>query len=223
MPGADVAGYPMQGNPMQNPPMPPGNGPATSAQATSAQGFAGQGFAGQGNGNANPEAFPYGAPTPYTGPPNAGYAAPGAQYTPAAEPAIGLAPALTKKKWVWLPLSFVFLLLGLALGFQAALTYGARPMNLTATDFSLSLAVTRTDQTLTLRWNRELTAIRAAKRGVLEIEEEGISKPVELDAAQLQNGTLIYRNASDDVRFKLSVYPQEGLSISQSTEWRREP
>jgi hypothetical protein len=147
---------------------------------------------------------------------------PAAQYNPASEPAIGLAPPMAKKKWMWLPLSFVFLRLGLGLGFQAALTYGSRPMNLTATDFSLSLAVTRTDQTLTLHWDKLAPAVRAAKRGVLEIEEEGISKPVDLNAAQLQNGTLIYRNASDEVRFKLSVFPEEGLSVTQSAEWRRE-
>ena len=134
---------------------------------------------------------------------------------------IGFAPPLARKKWVWLPVSFVFLLLGLGLGFQAALTYGSRPMNLTSSDFSLSLGVTRTDQTLTLHWDKQAPAVRAAKRGVLEIEEEGIAKPVELDAAQLQNGTLIYRNASDEVRFKLSVYPQEGLAVSQTAEWRR--
>lgn len=126
-----------------------------------------------------------------------------------------------RNKWVWLPLSFVFLLLGLALGFQGGLTYGSRPLNLAAKDFSLGLTVARTDQALTLSWDRQALAVRAAVRGVLEIEESGVSKPVDLDATQLQSGTLVYRNASDDVRFKLSVYFAEGLSLSQAAEWRR--
>jgi hypothetical protein len=131
-------------------------------------------------------------------------------------------PAMTHNRWVWVPVSFVFLLLGLGLRFQAALTYGSRPLNLSAKDFALGLSVARTDQTLTLTWDRQAHAVRAAKRGVLEIEEQGISKPVELDAAQLANGTLIYRNVSDNVHFKLSVFPAEGLGISQFAEWRRQ-
>jgi hypothetical protein len=195
--------------------------PGSAMPGSPVQSDPGQGNATPGNAGANAGAFPNGGP-PYSAAQPSPVSQPGAQYNPATEPAIGLAPPLTKKRWMWLPLSFVFLLLGLGLGFQAALTYGSRPMNLTGTDFSLSLAVTRTDQTLTLRWDKQAPAVRAAKRGVLEIEEEGISKPVDLDAAQLQNGTLIYRNVSDDVRFKLSVFPQEGLSVSQSAEWRRE-
>ena len=132
-----------------------------------------------------------------------------------------LADAKPRNRWVWVPLSAVFLLLGLALGFQAALTYGSRPVNLSAKDFSLGLTVARTDQTLTLRWDRQALAVRAAKRGVLEIEESGVSKPVDLDEAQVQNGTVVYRNVSDQVRFKLSVYPEEGIAVTQYVEWRR--
>ncbi len=132
-----------------------------------------------------------------------------------------LADAKPRNRWVWVPLSVVFLLLGLALGFQAALTYGSRPVNLSAKDFSLGLTVARTDQTLTLRWDRQALAVRAAKRGVLEIEEAGVSKPVDLDEAQVQNGTIVYRNVSDQVRFKLSVYPEEGIAVMQYVEWRR--
>jgi hypothetical protein len=203
-----VAPYPTQGTPMQGP---------STMQSPSV-----------------PSAAPYNAPSynapPFSAPPfnatpqNAGYYA-GPPHNPAADASLGLAPHMpspARKRWMWLPLSVVFLLLGLGLGFQAALTYGSRPVNLSADDFSLALTITRTDQTLTVRWDRQAPAVRAAQRGVLEIEEASISKPVELDASQLQNGTLVYRNASDDVRFKLSVFPREGLSVTQTAEWRRQ-
>lgn len=124
--------------------------------------------------------------------------------------------------WVWIPLSFVFLVLGVALGFQAALSFGARPANVAAAaEFSLSLAVSNVDPNLTVHWDRQAPAVRASQRGVLEIEEKGISKPVELDSAQLQNGTLIYRHATNTVRFRLTVFPKEGVSVTESLEWRR--
>jgi len=123
--------------------------------------------------------------------------------------------------WVWIPLSFVFLLLGVALGFQAALSVGNRSSNTAAADFSLSLAVTKVDQNLSVHWNRLAPAVRASQRGVLEIEEQGAVKPVELDTAQLQNGTLIYRNASSDVRFRLTVFPKESVRVTESAEWRQ--
>jgi hypothetical protein len=123
--------------------------------------------------------------------------------------------------WVWIPLSFVFLLLGVALGFQAALSVGNRASNAAAADFSLSLSVTKVDQNLSVHWNRLAPAVRASQRGVLEIEEQGAVKPVDLDAAQLQNGTLIYRNATSDVRFRLTVFPKESVSVTESAEWRQ--
>jgi hypothetical protein len=46
-------------------------------------------------------------------------------------------------------------------------------------------------------------------------------KPVVLDAAQLQNGSLIYRNASQSVRFRLTVYPQARLSVVETLEWKQ--
>lgn len=122
--------------------------------------------------------------------------------------------------WVWIPLSFLFLLLGVALGYQAALSVGARTSN-TTTDYSLALAVTKMGQNLSVHWDRQAPAVRASQRGVLEIEENGVSKPVELDAAQLRNGTLLYRNTTRDVRFRLTVFPKEDVRVTESAEWRQ--
>lgn len=121
---------------------------------------------------------------------------------------------------VWIALSFVFLMVGLALGFEVALNYGPRPAN-QAADFSLSLVVSKTGPNLSVHWNGLAPAVRASQRGVLEIEEKGVTKPVDLDAAQLQNGTLTYRNATQDVRFRLTVFPKEQVSVMEAAEWRK--
>lgn len=143
---------------------------------------------------------------------------------PPAEPAYAVttsARSRMRSGWVWIPLSFVFLLLGVALGFQAALfNFGPRSSNSQA-NFSLSLVVSKTGQNLSVHWDRQAPAVCASKRGVLEIEEKGITKPVDLDSAQLQNGTLTYRNVTNDVHFRLTVFPTEQVSVMEAAEWRQ--
>jgi len=131
------------------------------------------------------------------------------------------APANTRSKgWYWLPLSFVFLLLGLFVGFQIALSVGSRITNTTARDFSLDLSVSKNGDNLNVRWNGQSAAVRASQRGTLEITDGATTKPVELDAAQLQNGALIYRASSSSVRFRLILYPNNRVSVSESVEWK---
>jgi hypothetical protein len=126
-------------------------------------------------------------------------------------------PAAGRRAWSWLPLAFVFLIVGVALGFQAALMRFSDP----ATNFTLSLVITKNGQTLSVRWDQKSPAVRASRRGVLEIEEMGVSKPVQLDAAQLQNGMLTYRNTTNDVHFRLVVFPRDQLAVLESAEWRQ--
>ena len=123
--------------------------------------------------------------------------------------------------WMWIPLTFVFLLLGVLLGFQAAMTVSTRASANAGADFSLALTVAKTGDNLTVRWNREAPAIRGAQRGVLEIDDGAYSKPVELDAANLQNGSIVYRNTSETVRFRLSVYQNARLSVTETMDWRQ--
>jgi hypothetical protein len=137
------------------------------------------------------------------------------------------APALAepvrpwRSGWVWLPLTFLFLLLGVALGYQLAQTMGARAAAAAAQDLSLTLSVKRNDNNLSVTWNRFAPSIRAAQKGLLEIDDGGYTKPVSLDAAQLQNGSLIYHNATNAVRFRLTVYPQARLSVVETFEWKQ--
>ena len=134
-----------------------------------------------------------------------------------------LAPAPSKpgSGWVWIPLSFLFLVLGAALGYQAAVNTGNRVTAGSPQDYSLSLSVAKTGGNLTVRWDGQSAAVRAAQRGLLEIDDSGSTKSVQLDAAQLQNGSLIYRNSAGTVRFRLTVYPRARLSIIETLEWKQ--
>jgi hypothetical protein len=141
--------------------------------------------------------------------------------TPAAEPDLESASKF-RASWVWLPLSFVFLLLGVFLGFQLALGLGPRgAASAAGTDFSLGLTVTRAEDNLSVRWNRSAPAIRSAQKGLLEIEDGGYAKPVDLDQAHLQNGSIIYRHSSNTVRFRLIVYENTRLTVTETLEWRQ--
>jgi hypothetical protein len=122
---------------------------------------------------------------------------------------------------VWLPLIFLFLLLGGALGYELALTVGARAAAISVQDLSLSLSVKKSGDNLRVSWSRVSPAVRYAQRGLLEIDDGGYTRPVALDAAQLQNGSLIYRSVSDSVRFRMTVFPQARVSVVETLEWKR--
>jgi hypothetical protein len=130
-------------------------------------------------------------------------------------------PPSGRANWVWFPLTLLFLLLGVALGYQLALTLSANAAGSSAQEFSLSLSVKKVGDNLSVTWNRLSPAVRTAQKGVLEIDDGGYTKPVALDAAQLQNGSLIYRNASKSVRFRLTVYPQARVSVVEVLEWKQ--
>lgn len=132
------------------------------------------------------------------------------------------APAKSRFRWIWWPLSFVFLLLGVVLGFQAGLTVAARNTTVPKADsYAMDLSVSRMDENLTVRWNREAPVVRAAAKGVLEIEEGGYTKPVDLDASQLQGGSILYHRSSDQVRFRMTLYLNSKLSVTETLDWRQ--
>ena len=125
-----------------------------------------------------------------------------------------------RKGWYWLPLSFIFLLLGVLLGFQAAMTIYPSSRGGSGTDaYSLMLSISRSGDDVTVRWDRQNAAVRASRRGALEIIDGKYSKHVDLDAQQLQSGSVIYRFSSNQLKFKLEVFPQERVSMSETAEW----
>jgi hypothetical protein len=116
---------------------------------------------------------------------------------------------------MWLVAGFVFLLLGVLLGYEASRITGPRRPS----DFALSLAAERAGQNLTVHWNPDARAVASASNGVLEIEDGGETKRVDLDRANLSSGSMVYRNASNHVRFRLVVFLNTGLSVIEVMDW----
>jgi hypothetical protein len=125
-----------------------------------------------------------------------------------------------RSSWIWLPLSAVFLLVGVLAGFQAAMRVG--PQALGGLDpYHLSLTVTPSGNDLEVKWDRQSPAIRKALKGVLTIEDGNYKKPIELDADRLQGGSeLLYRHYSNDVHFRLEVFLKDSTSMAETVEWK---
>jgi hypothetical protein len=135
-------------------------------------------------------------------------------------PLAPLQSSRARSGWAWIPLSFVFLLLGVVLGFQAALTMGPKAPGSRGANYSLGLTVMKDGTNLSVKWDRDAPAVKAAQRGLLEIEDGASTKPVELDQAQLRNGNVLFTNSSGTVRFRLIVYPQAQVTVLQTVEWK---
>ena len=135
-------------------------------------------------------------------------------------PTLSLSANKLRRNWVWFPLSFIFLLLGVLLGFQAAMSFSSGKGS-SQDPYAINLGVERRQQDLVVRWDRSNQAIRTASKGVLDIQDGPYKKRVDLDSAQLQTGTVIYRFSTNSVRFKLEVYPRDHIVMSDWVEWKK--
>jgi hypothetical protein len=123
----------------------------------------------------------------------------------------------TRNGWVWIPLSFVFVIVGLLLGMLISASVGSRlpgPLR-HENPYTLGVSVAKSGEGLLLRWDRSSPAIEKAAGGQLLIKENGGEKAVPLDALQLRNGSVIYRNTSDDVTFRLDVHATGTVTLSE--------
>jgi hypothetical protein len=172
-----------------------------------------------GAGNGEEEAvLSLAARLPEPAPPTFGGLAPAeAPGSPAGEP-----ESKAGRGWVWIPLSFIFLLLGIVLGFQIAISFREPPAPEAAggSPYQLGLSIEPSGDSLTLRWNAAAPAIQAAQRAVLTIEEANNEKVVELGVDELRRGGVLYRNASPDVRFRLEAMLDERTSVAESVRTR---
>ena len=122
---------------------------------------------------------------------------------------------------MWIPLSAIFLFMGVLLGFQTAISMRSRgPAAVGAEVFTLSLTVVKSAESLNVTWDRQAPAIRTAGHGVLFIKDGDFSKSLNLDASELQVGSVIYRKPSSSVSFKLEVYPKDRTTVSETVEYR---
>ncbi len=131
--------------------------------------------------------------------------------------------AKVRSGWVWIPLSFIFLLLGTILGFQVALSVRNQlPASIRPDPYSLHMTITPTNDSLHVRWDRDAAPIHNQAKGALVISDGGAQKVVQLDGDQLRNGSVVYRRASNDVRFRLEVYTADRVVVAETMDFRIE-
>ncbi|HMA10121.1 MAG TPA: hypothetical protein VKP68_19735, partial [Ramlibacter sp.] len=129
------------------------------------------------------------------------------------------APAPKLKRNVWIPLSFIFMLVGVMLGFQAAISLRpAGPAAAARDPFLLLLTAEKSGSNVNLRWDRQAPVILKARSGLLTIADGSLNKAVELDASQLQNGSVTYRYLTNRVTFRLEVFSLNRASVVETVE-----
>jgi len=172
----------------------------------------------------DPAAMAIDEEAPPMGAPSFGYAEPDLPYRPSSLAELPEEPVDEEQSrfrggWIWIPLSFIFLLLGVVLGFQIAISFrSGRPMNLQNDPYSMDLAATKFGESLQLKWNLESMAVIQAQRGVLTIHDGPSAKIVELNREDLARGSVLYRNLSSAVRFRLEVFPRERNSVVETID-----
>lgn len=126
--------------------------------------------------------------------------------------------------WVWIPLSFIFMLLGVVVGFQIALTLRPKqPANPWLEAWDLTLQVKKSGEQLDVTWDPLAPAVRNSNRGALIIQSRDETRTIDLRGAQLHGGSVVYKGVPDRVIFRLEVYPREHVVVSESSEFQREP
>jgi protein TonB len=70
---------------------------------------------------------------------------------------------------------------------------------------ALALRVDRNNGDIVLTWNRDSEVIKAASRAVLSISDGPQHENVDMDLAQLRNGSIVYSPVTSDVVFKMEV------------------
>jgi len=86
------------------------------------------------------------------------------------------------------------------------LYHGSRPSVPPRQDSSpLALRVEHSGAELMLTWNRESDAVKNATRAVLSISDGAQHENVEMDLAQLRNGSIVYSPSSPDIVFRMEV------------------
>jgi len=129
-------------------------------------------------------------------------------------------PPVKRRRWVWAPLCFVFLVLGVLLGVgvtemmnraHSAAASGQDP-------YALGLGVTSFGDSFHLRWNPKAPVLRQARGGELVIEEGGTSKIQPLTVDDLIRGGFVYHGAAAPVRFRLMLFLRDRAAFSESAD-----
>jgi protein TonB len=93
--------------------------------------------------------------------------------------------------------------------YPGVLRHSTKAASLAHQDSSLlQLRVERTAGELLLTWNRDADPIKTATKAMLSISDGARHENVEMDLAQLRNGSIVYSPSSADISFKMEVTGQ---------------
>ncbi|HLK68112.1 MAG TPA: energy transducer TonB [Bryobacteraceae bacterium] len=109
------------------------------------------------------------------------------------------------KKLLWMGVGVVAAVILLIAGFIYPGFFHHKTTPATQDTSALSLRVERTAGEILLTWNRDSDAIRTATHAVLVISDGDQHENVEMDLAQLRNGSISYSPATSDVIFRMEV------------------
>jgi protein TonB len=88
---------------------------------------------------------------------------------------------------------------------------------ITSQDSGLALRVERSAGELLLTWNRDSAPIKNAGRAVLEISDGTQHENVQMDLAQLRNGTIVYSPVTADVVFRMDIMSADQKQLANES------
>ena len=81
----------------------------------------------------------------------------------------------------------------------------------------LGFRAERAGADIRLAWNARQPVVAAAHGGVLRINDNGVYRTVDLNAAQTRAGSLVYSPRSGDIEFRLEIYGAHNRSYGEGT------
>ncbi|MBS1856191.1 MAG: TonB family protein [Acidobacteria bacterium] len=81
----------------------------------------------------------------------------------------------------------------------------------------LQLRVERTNGALLLTWNRDSDAVRSATKAVLTINDGPQHENVDMDLAQLRNGSIVYSPQTSDISFQMEVTGKDAAKTTSES------
>lgn len=136
-------------------------------------------------------------------------------------------PSPWGRRLSWFAFSLALLAFGGACGYEYALAQNAMKLDTAGSarpvveTFSVGLQALPAEGGLTVKWDRDSAAIQAARHGILTVTDGAKSRDVRLGTTELRNGTALYPNVGNEVRFRLELYFQDNRSYIEWVGYRR--
>jgi TonB family protein len=137
---------------------------------------------------------------------------------PPPAPVTEAAPAKRSGKLPWILLGgAATVTLAIGLLFTSGVLSRKAPTVPSQDSSALSLRVDRNGGDIVLTWNRDSAVIKSASKAVLSINDGPQHENVEMDLAQLKNGSIVYAPVTADVVFKMEVTGADQLKTASES------